>query len=196
MGCFCYVLVQISYPCREPEFHWNARDSCGDSAYFPRRVSAGGTRTSAWRCRVFLAGVHNHPRIHEDFVTWKLFPHYWPFVRKIHIYKYQWCGALKLPMLITWIDNVQAFVCRIRHIFYSLSTHGMVYNDNFKTASWHITIPIWLTSSVFFREKSFFVFQQLHSEQQYLNICTHFKTFCDFLNLKMVCYGFWTNLKY
>ena len=47
---------------------------------------------------------------HDDVIKWKHFPHYWPFVRGIHRspvnfpHKGQWCGALMIYLIWTWIN--------------------------------------------------------------------------------------------
>ena len=47
---------------------------------------------------------------HGDVITWKCFPHYWPFVRGIHQslrhspHKGQWCGHLMFPLMSAWIN--------------------------------------------------------------------------------------------
>ena len=55
---------------------------------------------------------------HDDVITWKLFPRYWPFVRGIHRspvnspHKGHWRGALMFSLLCAWINgwvyNVEA----------------------------------------------------------------------------------------
>ena len=50
------------------------------------------------------SGITSPGWIHDDFIKWKHFPHYWPFVRGIHWWpvdsphKGQWRGAL----MFTW----------------------------------------------------------------------------------------------
>ena len=44
--------------------------------------------------------------LHEDVMTWKHFPYYWPFVKGIHrspIDKGPWCGALFFPFFVSLI---------------------------------------------------------------------------------------------
>ena len=47
---------------------------------------------------------------HEDFIKWKHFPRYWPFVRGIHRsavnypHKGQWRGALMFSFICDWIN--------------------------------------------------------------------------------------------
>ena len=49
--------------------------------------------------------------IHDDFIKWKHFPHYWPFVKRIHRSpvnsprKGQWRGALMFPLICAWING-------------------------------------------------------------------------------------------
>ena len=51
---------------------------------------------------------------HVDFMKWKHFPRYWPFVWGIHRYphKGQWRGALKFSLICTringWVNNCEA----------------------------------------------------------------------------------------
>ena len=63
--------------------------------------------------------THTHTRtnvnlnvsIHDDVIKWKLFPRYWPFVRRIHRFpvnsphKGQWRGALMLSLICVWIND-------------------------------------------------------------------------------------------
>ena len=48
---------------------------------------------------------------HDDVITWKHFPRYWPFVRGIHRspvnspHKGQWRGALVFSLICAWIDD-------------------------------------------------------------------------------------------
>ena len=50
-------------------------------------------------------GIH-----HDDVITWKHFPRYWPFVRGIHWWpvhsphKGQWRGALMFSLICAWIN--------------------------------------------------------------------------------------------
>ena len=47
---------------------------------------------------------------HEDFIKWKHFPRYWPFVRGIHRppvnspHKGQWRGTLMFSLICAWIN--------------------------------------------------------------------------------------------
>ena len=49
--------------------------------------------------------------IHDDFMKWKHFPRYWPFVQGIHRspmnspYKGQWRGALMFSLICAWING-------------------------------------------------------------------------------------------
>ena len=49
--------------------------------------------------------------IHDDVITWKHFPRYWPFVRGIHRspvnspHKGQWRGALMFSLICVWING-------------------------------------------------------------------------------------------
>ena len=51
------------------------------------------------------------PDIHDDFIKWKLFPRYWPFVRGIHRspvncpHKGQSRGALMFSLICVWING-------------------------------------------------------------------------------------------
>ena len=52
-----------------------------------------------------------HARNHGDFIKWKHFPRYWPFVRGIHRspvnsqHKGQWRGALMFSLIYTWTNG-------------------------------------------------------------------------------------------
>ena len=47
---------------------------------------------------------------HDDVMTWKRFPHYWPFVRGINrwpvlpLVKGRWCGSLVFNLLSAWVS--------------------------------------------------------------------------------------------
>ena len=49
--------------------------------------------------------------VHDDVITWELFPRYWPFVRGIHRspvnspHKGQWHGALMFSSICVWINE-------------------------------------------------------------------------------------------
>ena len=49
--------------------------------------------------------------VHDDFIKWKQFPRYWPFVRGIHrspmnsLHKGQWRGALMFYLICVWINS-------------------------------------------------------------------------------------------
>ena len=59
------------------------------------------------------ASYHNMTLIecHDDFIKWKFFPCYWPFVRGIHRppvsspHKGQWRGALMFSLICAWIND-------------------------------------------------------------------------------------------
>ena len=48
---------------------------------------------------------------HDDVIKWKHFPHYWPFVRGLHLsqvnspHKGQWRGALMFSLICVWIND-------------------------------------------------------------------------------------------
>ena len=48
---------------------------------------------------------------HDDVIKWKLFPRYWPFVRRIHRspvnspHKGQWRGALMFSLIYAWTNG-------------------------------------------------------------------------------------------
>ena len=49
--------------------------------------------------------------LHDDFIKWKQFPHYWTFVRGIHQsplntpHKSQWRGALVFSLICAWTNG-------------------------------------------------------------------------------------------
>ena len=67
--------------------------------------------------------------IHNDVMKWKLFPRYWPFVRKIHRSpvnsqrKGQWRGALMLSLICVWINGWV-----INHVAGHLRRHRIHYD--------------------------------------------------------------------
>ena len=58
------------------------------------------------------------PRFHDDFIKWKHFPRYWPFVRGIHrspvnyLHRGHWRGDLMFSLICTringWVNNGEA----------------------------------------------------------------------------------------
>ena len=69
-------------------------------------------------CKNVSALQHIPIYVHDDFIQWKLFPRYWPFVRGIHgsqvnsPQKGQWRGALKFSLICTclngWVNKREA----------------------------------------------------------------------------------------
>ena len=55
--------------------------------------------------------IQRVPVQQRSVVCWKHFPHYWPFVRRIHWspvsspHKIQWCGALFFSLICAWINS-------------------------------------------------------------------------------------------
>ena len=68
--------------------------------------------------------VYNSNRHHDDVIKWKLFPRYWPIVRRIYRspvnspHKGQWRGTLMFSLICAWIkgwvNNLEAGYLR-RH---------------------------------------------------------------------------------
>ena len=62
---------------------------------------------------VSCVGGINYPTCssHYDVITWKHFPHYWPFVREIHWstvnspHKGQWRGVLTITLICAWTNG-------------------------------------------------------------------------------------------
>ena len=58
---------------------------------------------------------------YDDVITWKHFPIYWPFVRRIHRspvnspHKGQWRGALLFSLTCAWVNNREAGDLRRDH---------------------------------------------------------------------------------
>ena len=66
-------------------------------------ISADGiTAFILWYCHYYF---------HDDIITWKHFPHYWPFVREIHQslvdshHKGQWQEALVFSLICAWTNG-------------------------------------------------------------------------------------------
>ena len=69
--------------------------------------------------------------VHDDFIKWKHFPRYWPFVRGIHWspvnspHKGQWRGALMFSLIFTringWVNNRKAGDLRRNRAHYDVS---------------------------------------------------------------------------
>ena len=61
-------------------------------------------------CNVLLNFSHLVIIIHNDVIKWKIFSHYWPFVRGIHRspvnspHKGQWRGAFIFSLICAWIN--------------------------------------------------------------------------------------------
>ena len=74
-----------------------------------------------------------HCHVHDDAMTWKHFPRYWPFVRGIHWspvnspHKGQWRGVLMLKSGISQTFNfkVNSFITKIYKV--SSSNYGIIY---------------------------------------------------------------------
>ena len=78
------------------------------------------------KCHFYLDGSW-----HEDFIKWKHFPRYWPFVRGIHRspvnspHKSQWQGALMFFFISVWINgwvnNREVSDLRRHHAHYNVN---------------------------------------------------------------------------
>ena len=79
-------------PSRFREVRCNSQSSQSRSAHTPR----------------------NYVNIHDDVIKWKLFPRYWPFVRRVHRspvnfpHKGQWRGALMFSLICVLINGWDA----------------------------------------------------------------------------------------
>ena len=68
---------------------------------------------------------------HDDVIKWKHFPHYWQFVRGIHLssvnfpHKGRWCRALTFSLIFAWINcwvnNREAANLRGRHAHHDIT---------------------------------------------------------------------------
>ena len=60
---------------------------------------------------LFIHFIVDYIMQHDDVITWKHFPRYWPFVRGIHRFpvnsshKGQWRGALIFSLICVWIND-------------------------------------------------------------------------------------------
>ena len=71
---------------------------------------------------------------HDDVITWKHFPHYWPFVRGFHRspvnspHKGQWLGALLFSLICAringWVNNGGAGDLRRYRTYYDVIVMG------------------------------------------------------------------------
>ena len=70
-----------------------------------------GLVTGSSNMVIFQLDTHNKQVTHDDVIKWKHFLHYWPFVWGIHRspvnspHKGQWCRALMLSLISTWING-------------------------------------------------------------------------------------------
>ena len=101
-------------------------------SFFQNRYGAGSWNPSFWKTRTALSYFvktmadaespgHQQPwywlhSVHDDVITWKHFPRYWPFVRGIHQspvnspHKGQWRGALMFSLICVWITIEKTIV--------------------------------------------------------------------------------------
>ena len=86
---------------------------------------------------------------HDDFIKWKHFPHYWPFVRGIHRspvnspHKCQWRRALMFSLICAcingWVNNGEAGDLRCHRTHYDVTemlascikSRSSMYNNNY-----------------------------------------------------------------
>ena len=60
-----------------------------------------------WQALIIMVSVD----VHDDVINWKLFPLFWPFVRRIHRWpmnsphKDQWRGALMFSLIFAWTNR-------------------------------------------------------------------------------------------
>ena len=104
-------------------FHLN------DCAPFPRSPISYPLRTAEILHPVY--NWHRQTHQHDDFIKWKHFPRYWPFVQGIHRstvnspHKGQWRGALMFPLICAWIkgwvNNREAGDLRRSHAHYDVT---------------------------------------------------------------------------
>ena len=74
---------------------------------------------------------------HDDFIKWKHFPRYWPFVRGIHWspvnspHKGQWRGTLMFSLICTWtngwVNNREAGDLRRHRTHYDVTVMTVMY---------------------------------------------------------------------
>ena len=84
-------------------------------AKFQNNLTArmGDSRVSMSSFKISFKSVLQAQFIHpdDDVITWKYFPRYWPFVRRIHRsplnspHKGQWRGALLFSLICAWIND-------------------------------------------------------------------------------------------
>ena len=78
-------------------------------------LSSGRCQTIIWTNAGILLigplGRNCSEILHDDIIKWKHFPHYWPFVRRIHrspvnsLHKGQWRGTLMFSLICAWINS-------------------------------------------------------------------------------------------
>ena len=105
----------------------------------PQLVEESGPIRIWMELRVWPEMVYDHERRrckhHDDVMKWKQFPHYWPFVRKIHRsplnspHKGQWREALMFSLICAWINgwvnNREADDLRRHHAQYDALMWGL-----------------------------------------------------------------------
>ena len=83
---------------------------------------------------------------HDDVITWKHFPRYWPFVWRIHRspvnspHKGQWPGALMFSLICVWINdwvnNGEAGDLRRYRIHYDVTVMVLIFRSRCMGTFW------------------------------------------------------------
>ena len=76
-----------------------------------------------------LTNIGKRIKSHDAVIKWKLFPHYWPFVRGIHPHKGQWRGALFICASTNGCANHRDAGDLRRH-----RAHYVLFRNNFPLA--------------------------------------------------------------
>ena len=94
--------------------------------------SCYGTRKSKCHLRFLMRF-----KLHDDFIKWKHFPRYWPFMRGIHRslmnspQKVQWCGALMFSLICActngWVNNQDAGDLRCHCAHYDVTVMHWIW---------------------------------------------------------------------
>ena len=102
---------------------------------------------------------------HDDIIKWKHFPHYWPFMPRIHgslvnsPHKGQWCEALVFSLICAWtngwVNNRDASDLRCHHTHYDVTV--MFTTSPYNTILGRVTDPICITLPFFFQSFNFWM---------------------------------------
>ena len=130
------------------------RRSKGDASCVEGRYGDFSTQSIAWLLITWRCYKSRH-QWHDDVIKWKIFPHYWPFVRGIHRspvnsqQKGQWRGALIFSLICVWwingwVNNREAGDLRRYRAHYDVTVMNVAWVNTEKTDPGHPWQYWWL----------------------------------------------------